>query len=146
MTYFFLLSLTFWTYALILSLWTFKPRSDYTYVATVHPDTVMHWDTFHKKLNCILTLTMLPRYSPVFSRLYILLYIHMQNLLNWADRASTVPNRSSNEFSGKNGALPAQTMTIPVTTGANRDATVLNLGLYRPITGANRGGVFNVLG
>ena len=34
----------------------------------------------------------------------------MQNLLNWADRASTVPNRSSNEFSGKNGALPAQTM------------------------------------
>ena len=90
---------------------------------------------------------MLPRYSPVFfSRLYILLYIHMQNLLNWADRASTVPNRSSNEFSGKNGALPTQTMTIPVTTGANRDATVLNLGLYRPITGANRGGVFNVLG
>ena len=65
----------------------------------------------------------------------------MQNLLNWADRASTVPNRSSNEFSGKNGALPAQTMTIPVTTGANRDATVLNLGLYRPITEANCGGV-----
>ena len=63
----------------------------------------------------------------------------MQNLLNWADRASTVPNRSSNEFSCKNGALTAQTMTIPVTTGANRDATVL-LGLYRPITGANRGG------
>ena len=63
----------------------------------------------------------------------------MQNLLNWADRASTVPNRSSNEFSSKNGALPAQTMTIPVTTGANRDATILNLGLYRPITGANRG-------
>ena len=71
----------------------------------------------------------------------------MQNLLNWADRVSTVPNRSSNEFSGKNGALPAQTMTIPV--GVNRDATVLNLGLYRPITGAIRGGgggVFNVLG
>ena len=38
----------------------------------------------------------------------------MQKLLNWANRASTVPNRSSNEFSGKNGALPAQTMTIPV--------------------------------
>ena len=51
-----------------------------------------------------------------------------------------MPNRSSNEFSGKNGALPAQTMTIPVTTGANRDATVLNLGLYRPITGANHEG------
>ena len=67
----------------------------------------------------------------------------MQNLLNCADRASTVPNRSSNEFSGKTGALPAQTMTIPVTTGANRDATLLNLGLYRPITGANRGGVFS---
>ena len=65
----------------------------------------------------------------------------MQNLLNWADRASTVPNRSSNELSGKNGALPAQSMTIPVTTGANRDATILNLGLYHPITGANRGGV-----
>ena len=64
----------------------------------------------------------------------------MQNLLNWADRAATVPNRSSNEFWGKNGALPAQTMTIHVTTDANRDATVLNLGLYRPITGANRGG------
>ena len=64
----------------------------------------------------------------------------MQNLLNWADRASTVPNRSSNKFLGKNGALPAQTMTIPVTTGANRDATVLNLGLYHPITGVNRGG------
>ena len=64
----------------------------------------------------------------------------MQNLLNWADRASTVPNRRSNDFSGKNGALPAQTMTIPVTTGANSDATVLNLGLYRPITEANRGG------
>ena len=64
----------------------------------------------------------------------------MKNLLNWADRASTVPNRSSNEFSGKNGALPAQTMTIPVTAGENRDATVLNLGLHRPITGANRGG------
>ena len=31
-------------------------------------------------------------------------------------------------------------MTIPVTTGANRDVTVLNLGLYRPISGANRGG------
>ena len=62
---------------------------------------------------------------------------------NWAERAFTVPNQSSNEFSGKNGA---QTMTIPVTTGANRDATVLNFGLYRPITGANRGGVFNVLG
>ena len=61
-------------------------------------------------------------------------------MLNKADRASTVPNRSSDEFSGKNGALPAQTMTIPVTTGANRDATVLNLGLYRPITGANLGG------
>ena len=64
----------------------------------------------------------------------------MQNLLNWADRASTVPNRSSNEFLCKNVALPAQTMTIPVTTGASRYATVLNLGLYRPITGANRGG------
>ena len=60
----------------------------------------------------------------------------MQNLLKWADRASTVPNRSSNEFSGKNGALPAQTMTLPVTTGANRDTTILDLGLYRPITGA----------
>ena len=70
----------------------------------------------------------------------------MQNLLNWADRASTVPNRSSNEFSGKNGAFPAKTMTIPVTTGANRDATVLDLGLYHLITGANREGVFNVLG
>ena len=56
----------------------------------------------------------------------------MQNLLNWADRASTVPNRSSNEFSGKNVVLPAQTMTIPVTTGANRDATVLNLGPRLP--------------
>ena len=56
----------------------------------------------------------------------------MQNLLNWAYRASTVPNRSSNEFSGKNWALPAQTMTIPVTTGANRDATVLNLGPRLP--------------
>ena len=70
----------------------------------------------------------------------------MQNLLNWADRASTMPNRSSTEFSGKNGALRAQTMAIPVTTSANRDATVLNLGLYRPILGTNRGGVFNVLG
>ena len=29
---------------------------------------------------------------------------------------------------------------VPVTTGANHDATVLNLGLYRPNTGANRGG------
>ena len=28
-------------------------------------------------------------------------------------------------------------MTIPVTTGVNRDATVLNFGLYRPITGAD---------
>ena len=70
----------------------------------------------------------------------------MQNLLNWADGASTLPNQSSNEFSGKIGALPAQTITIPVTTSVNRDATVLNLGLYQPITGANRGrGVFNVL-
>ena len=69
----------------------------------------------------------------------------MQNLLNWADRASTVPNRSSNEFSGKNGALPAQTMTIPVTTGANRDATVLHLGLYRPITGALCSIPFNLI-
>ena len=56
------------------------------------------------------------------------------------DSVSTGPIRSSNEFSGKNGALPAQTMPIPVTTGANRDATDLNLGLYRPNTGANRGG------
>ena len=70
----------------------------------------------------------------------------MQNMLNWADRTSTVPNRRNNEFSGKNGALLAQTMTIPVTTCENGDATVLNLGLYRFITGANRGGVFNVLG
>ena len=71
----------------------------------------------------------------------------MQNLLNWADRASTVPNRSSNEFSGKNGVLPAQTMTIHVTTGANRDATVLNLGFYTVLShGQNRAGVFNVLG
>ena len=71
----------------------------------------------------------------------------MQNLLNWADRVSTVPNQSSNEFPGKNGAILAQTMTIPVTTGVTCDATVLNLGPYRPITGANRGGgVFNVLG
>ena len=70
----------------------------------------------------------------------------MQNLLNWADRASTVPSLSSNEFLGKNGSLPAQIMTIPVTTDANRDTTFLNMGLYRPITGANRGGVFNVLG
>ena len=63
----------------------------------------------------------------------------MQKLLNWTDRASIVPNGSSNEFSGKNEALPAQTMPIPVTTGANRDATVLNLGLYRPITGQTLG-------
>ena len=34
-------------------------------------------------------------------------------------------------------------MPITVTTGANRDTTVLNLGLYRPNTRANRGGVFN---
>ena len=67
----------------------------------------------------------------------------MQNLLNWADRASTVPNRSSNEFSVKNGALPAQTMTIPVTTGANRGATVLNSYHRGKPWG---GGVFNVLG
>ena len=33
-------------------------------------------------------------------------------------------------------------MPIPVTTGANRDATVLNLGLYRPNIGSNRGGCF----
>ena len=79
-------------------------------------------------------------------RLYILLYIHIQNSLNWADRASTVPNRSSNEFLGKNGALPAQTMTIPVTTGVNRDATVLNLGSTVLSQGQTLGGVFNVLG
>ena len=53
-------------YGKYLVAYVLKPCSDYTYVATVHPDTVMHWDTFHKKLNCILTLTMLPRYSPVF--------------------------------------------------------------------------------
>ena len=94
----------------------------------------------HKGQDQVTFVEVYPGIAVFFSRLYILLYIHMQNLLNWADRASTVPNRSSNEFSGKNGALPAQTMTIPVTTGVNRDATVLNLGLYRPITGANRGG------
>ena len=65
----------------------------------------------------------------------------MQNLLNWADRASTVPNRSSNKLSGKNGALPAQTMTIPVTTGANRDATVLNWGSTILSQGQTVGGV-----
>ena len=32
-------------------------------------------------------------------------------------------------------------MPMSVTTGANRDASILNLGLYRPNTGANRGGV-----
>ena len=64
----------------------------------------------------------------------------MQNLLNWADRPLPCPTEVANEFSGKNVALPAQTRTIPVTTGAKSDATVLNLGLYRPITGANRGG------
>ena len=102
----------------------------------------------HKGQDQITFVEVYPGIALFFSRLYILLYIHMQNLLNWADWASTVPNRSSNEFSVKNGTLPAQTMTIPVTTGVNRDATVLNLGLYRPITGANRGGggVFNVLG
>ena len=101
----------------------------------------------HKGQDQVTFVEVYPSVALFFSRLYILLYIHMQNLLNWADRASTVPNRSSNEFLGENGALPAQTMTIPVTTGVNRDATVLNLGLYRPITGANReGGVFNVLG
>ena len=52
-----------------------------------------------------------------------------------------MPNGSSNEFSGKNGALTAQTMTIPVTTGVNLDSTVLNFGLYRPITGPNQWGV-----
>ena len=62
----------------------------------------------------------------------------MQNLLNWDRPGLYRPNRSSNEFSGKNGALPAQTITIPVTTGANPDATVLNFELYRPNTGTNR--------
>ena len=94
----------------------------------------------HKGQDQVTFVEVYPGIALFFSRLYILLYIHMQNLLNWADRASTVPNRSSNEFLGKNGALPAQTMTIPVATGVNRDATILNLGLYRPITGANRGG------
>ena len=70
----------------------------------------------------------------------------MQNLLNWADQSSTMPNRTSNEFSGKNGALPAPTMTIPVTTGATRDATVLNLGSTVLSQGQTVGGVFNVLG
>ena len=101
----------------------------------------------HKGQDQVTFVEVYPGIALFFSRLYILLYIHMQNLLNWADRASTVSNRSSNEFSGKNWALPAQTMTLPVTTGVNRDATILNFGLYRPITGANRGGcVFNVLG
>ena len=93
----------------------------------------------HKGQDQVTFVEVYPGIALFFSRLYILLYIYA-NLLNWADRASTVPNRSSNEFSGENGALPAQTMTLPVTTGVNRDATVLNLGLYRPITGANRGG------
>ena len=84
----------------------------------------------HKGQDQVTFVEVYPGIALFFSRLYILLYIHMQNLLNWADRASTVPNRSSNEeFSGKNGALAAQTMTIPVTTCVNRDATVLNLGL-----------------
>ena len=80
----------------------------------------------HKGQDQVSFVDVYPCIALFFSRLYILLYNHMQKLLNWADRASTVPNRSSSEFSGKNGALPAQTMTIPVTTGLNRDATVLN--------------------
>ena len=58
----------------------------------------------------------------------------MQNLLNWADRASTVPNRSSNEFSGKNGALPAQTMTIPVTTGIDSERSTISHKSHHRIT------------
>ena len=95
----------------------------------------------HKGQDQVTFVEVYPGIALFFSRLYILLYIHMQNLLNWAEWAFTVPNRSSNEFSGKTGALPAQTMPIPVTTSVNRDATVLNFGLYRPITEANRGGV-----
>ena len=82
----------------------------------------------HKGQDQVTFVEVYPGIALFFSRLYILLYIHMQNLLNWADRASTVPNRSSSEFLGKNGALPAHTMTLPVTTSVNRELPFLIWG------------------
>ena len=80
----------------------------------------------------------------------------MQNLLNWADQASTVPNRSSNEFSGKNGALPAQTMQYlsqPVRTVTLPfliwGSTVLSQGQTVRVSStcsANNGGDTDVVG
>ena len=55
------------------------------------------------------------------------------------------PIEVASSFQVKTGILSAQAMPIPVTTGANREANVVKLGIYRPNTGANRGGVFNVL-
>ena len=66
----------------------------------------------------------------------------MQNLLNW-DRPG--PTEEAQHFLGINGTLPAQTMPIPVTTGANRDATSLHLGSTGLTPGLIRG-FFNVLG
>ena len=57
----------------------------------------------HKGQDQVTFVEAYPGIALFFSRLYILLYIHMQNLLNWADWASTVPNQSSNEFSGEMG-------------------------------------------
>ena len=71
----------------------------------------------HKGQDQVTFVEVYPGIALFFSRLYILLYIHMQNLLNWADRASTVPNRRSNEFSGKNLGF----------TGSNHDNTCHNL-------------------
>ena len=98
-------------------------------------------------MNCIVTLPMLPCIAQVFSILFIFheLYIQMQNLLNW-DRPGLYRGqpKKHGHFSGINGTLPAQTMPIPVTTDANRDATSLHWG-STGLTPGLIGGVFNAL-
>ena len=100
----------------------------------------MHQDTFrHKKINCVLTLPTFPRYSHGFSRLFILLYIHRQHLLNLDRPGSTGPNRSSTAifrynqgFIGSNRANPCHHRSEPWCYPSSS-------GLYRPNRGYTGG-------
>ena len=49
MTYLFSSFLDIFALMLSFKAMRFKPRTHCAYVATVHPDTVMHRDTFHNK-------------------------------------------------------------------------------------------------
>ena len=91
---------------------------------------------------------MLPRYSPVFFLdFHIIIFTYAEFVKLRQTGALPGPTEVAQTCLGVNRALLAQTMPVPVTTGANRDATVLHrssTGLTPGQTGVC-GGVFNPL-